>query len=235
MRHIVRTLGCIALVGSLWLPTASATSLLVSDADGTFLYGYGYSTWDEMTATLDNTFDTIDVVEDFTDLDQMLTYDRIWLDQRYQGATLQDVEVENIAAFVATGRRVVLMGERTGWDDWDNQILGIGGGTFSGEFYYGYTSSIATDPLTDGVSTVMLDMAGTAVGGIELFDENFATLWGPQDNMLTVLDVNVWDDNHLSYGDNAVFAQNVADWLVAPEPGSLSLLAAAALLVRWRR
>ncbi|MGD8453919.1 MAG: hypothetical protein PVJ57_19050 [Phycisphaerae bacterium] len=233
MKCNAKILGCL-LLASLWLPAASATSLLVSEAQGTFLYGYGSSTWDEMTATLDDVFDTVDVVPDFTNLEQMLSYDRIWLDQRYQGSTLQQVEVDNIAAFVATGRRVVLMGEREGWTDWNNQILGIGGGTFDYR-YYGYTSPILAHSITHSVSSVMLDMAGTAIGGTELFDVNFATLWCPQQNMLTVLDINVWDDNHWNTADDAQFAKNVADWLVAPEPGSLSLLAVAALLLRRRR
>jgi hypothetical protein len=178
-----------------------------------------------MTAALNAQFSTVTVVPNFQNLSQMLSYDRLWLDQRWTSGSLTSTEISNIAAFIATGRRVVMVGENDYWTSWDNQILSIVGGSFGGE-YTGSANTVLADPLTAGVSSVNLPTAGlVASGGTALFDHNWATLWGATGNTLTLLDVNVMSDTYWSSNNNGQFSENVAEWLAAtgsdgavPEP-----------------
>ena len=78
-----------------------------------------------MTTALNNACRNIATTPNFENLAQMLSYNAIWLDARsFGGSLLSANELSNIATFIATGRRVVLMGENTNWTTWDNQILG---------------------------------------------------------------------------------------------------------------
>jgi hypothetical protein len=66
-----------------------------------------------------------------------------------------------------------------------------------GEYDSGHPTSVLSHELTDGVDSVLVTVAGIAdEGGIALFDYNVVTLWG--ENALTVLDVNIFDDEYLS-------------------------------------
>ena len=233
------TSACIGTVLLVLIVTGPAMgeSLLVSDSGGSLGVGYGYYKWGNMTAALNAVFETVDVAPDFENLGQMLSYDRLWLDQRgtdESGASLSANEINNITAFVATGRRLVLLGENNLWTSWNNQILGIGGGTYWSH-YDGTATVIAAHDLTAGVSSVDLRFDGRANGGTALFDQNWATLWGGDENLLTLLSYNVMWDEDWGVLDNGQFALNVADWLVAPEPATLSLLVLGGLLVTRRR
>jgi len=70
---------------------------------------------------------------------------------------------------------------------------------------------IISNQLTSGVGGVYAPAHGVASGGEALFSENFATLWN--DNVLTVLDVDAFNDTYWNDQDNAAFAQNVAEWV----------------------
>ncbi len=224
-------------------PTNSqAQSLLVSEGVGDF--AYGDSEWTNMTAALDSAFGgsaNIDVVPNLEDLGLMLSYDALWLDRRWASGSLSSLEESNIAAFIGSGRRVVMIGENKVWATWNSQILGIVGGTYNDSWYTGTTSSILAHELTVGVSTIDLPMGGTASNGTPLFEENFATLWDGNDNdevltildmnfmsnmsdyynVLTILDVNLMGDGSWGSEDNGQFATNTANWLAAaPGPGS---------------
>ncbi|SEL93466.1 VPLPA-CTERM protein sorting domain-containing protein [Syntrophus gentianae] len=203
--------------------TSFAATVLLSDSGGALGYGYGYSSWTNMTNALDTaTGNQVTVVSNFSNLSQMMTYDALWLDQRWTSGSLAATEVSNIASFIATGRKVVMIGENSSWTSWNNQILGIVGGTFAGESS-ATAYPIVFNSLTNGISSIDLPTAGLANGGTALFDQNFATLWGS--NVLTLLDVNVLDN---SYG-NAQFETNVANWVadsgpVVPIPAAVWLL-----------
>jgi len=206
-----------------------ARSILVSDG---VLVGYGFDTWGSMSSELDKaTKGNIETTPDLEDLNQLLMYDALWVDQRWAGGSLTITEVENISAYIDTGRKVVLMGEHSGgWTDWNNQILGIVGGTEDGTFD-GVTSPIIINALTLGVNSINLPRGGTSVGGTALFDQGFATLWGG--NVLTILDVSVFSevDGRWYEADNARFGINVAEWaadsgpsIPIPEPTTMLLL-----------
>jgi hypothetical protein len=228
-KHCLTILLCFGLL-FLVLPAAQA-NLLVSNGSPFSQYGYGHSYWDNMTAALQSACPQIDTADNFENLTQMLSYDALWLDIRPYTSLLSANELDNIAAFIATGRRVVLMGENHFWADWDNQILSlvVGVGWYSSEFT-GIASPVISNALTSGVSFVDIYAGGKANGdGTALFNQNFATLWG--DNVLTVLDANVFDDSHWNNQNNGIFAQNVAAWIGTPVPlpGAVWLLGSGLL------
>ncbi|MDQ6612908.1 MAG: hypothetical protein M3Y64_10775, partial [Gemmatimonadota bacterium] len=78
--------------------------------------------------------------------------------------------------------------------------------------------------------------------GTALFDYNVATLWGPSQNVVTMLDANMLDDFYPTHGDGEVYRKNVVSWLgadvggalgapavVTPEPVTLALMIPALL------
>jgi hypothetical protein len=219
-------------------------SVLVSQAEIGF--GYGFPEWDNFSAALDAaTGNQVTVVPNFSNLAQMFQFDALLLDQRVINMTLGANEASNIAAFAATGRRVLMMGENDIWTVWDNQILAIVGSSFAGTAQ-GQATRLVVNPLTAGAPTLTLAIAGTAglsAGGTPLYAPNFATLWGPHQNVLTVLDVNVWQDDSWNINNGGVFGTNVANWLASaprvPEPCGFTLTvvgaAVGALRSRHRR
>ena len=148
--------------------------------------------------------------------------------------TLQPAGSANLTSFLATGGRVLLTGELNRGDaSWDNSILGFAsGGTASVGLNdgFGNTAPIVSNELTAGVGSVLLQGAGIAVGGSgqQLFDQNFATLWAP--NLLTVLDSQPFRNLASPGSGDAIFRENVADWLGAsqvapvPEPSTWAML-----------
>jgi len=56
-----------------------------------------------------------------------------------------------------------------------------------------------------------------------LFSRNVATLWGPSQSVLTLLSVNVIDDDYGASPSNQRFMNNMAQWLAVPEPSPFAL------------
>jgi len=230
---------CLALVtlGFVAVQSAFATNVLLSGSGGTLGYGYGYSGWTNFTSAINSsTGNGVTVVSNYNNLAQMLASDALFLDQRWTSGSLSATELSNLATFIATGKKVVLMGENSGWTSWDNQILGLVGGAYAGDGNGG-ANTIYSHALTSGVSSVNLPVSGlsTVTGGTALFDQNWATLWGTNQNVLTLLDINVMSNAFWNNADNAQFAQNVADWLgtpsaSVPEAGSTVALLGLALV-----
>lgn len=154
------------------------------------------------------------------------------------GASLSTDEIANLTGFLATGKRVILIGEGNFWDAWNDSILGFasGGTATHGTVVSGSTTPAVANDLTDGVTSLLMQAVGTAVGGggTALFGTNFATLWG--DNLLTVLDGQVFTQ----FGAPA-FRDNVSAWLdesaatSVPAPASLALLLAGIVGVGMAR
>ncbi len=195
-----------------------AGSLLVSQHSG-YYTGYGDPSWVTMSGLLDNaTGGNVTLLPDFMDNSQVQASDALWLDQRL-GGSLAPQEINNIQSFIATGKRVVLVGENSNWQAWDQQILGIVGGSYASDTGWVLANTVFSHPLTAGVSTVYLIAAGVAAPsavGTPLFDINTMTLWGPEMNVLSMLESNTVDDNYIGYNDNLTFARNLADWVAAP-------------------
>jgi len=206
--------------------TPSAPSLLVNtNPSGMWAYDgiyVGGAVWTGTTSLLQSTFGThLGSTSSLLDLPTMLQYDALWVDQRYQSAP-QAAELANLLTYAATGRRVVIVGENATWGPWNAAILGALGGSegplqsdYGVGCNYGPAYTVTHNALTAGVASVNMTCGGYAVGGTALFDYNVATLWGPKQNVLTLLDANVFDDRFISTG-GAQFRQNVVSWAAAP-------------------
>ncbi len=233
---------------------------VTSDSDPYQLLRFGGSLWQDITGGLRSAFQgSVTVVPTLSDLSQMLQYDGLWVDQRFN-AQAEAREIANLRAFIATGRPVVIIGENGTWGPWNAQILALLGGT-EGRFEgprepgcrYDGASTVLAHPITDGVAAINMGCAGYSIGGEPLFDYAVASLWGELRNVLTILDTNVLDDlfgadvppeNHGLPLDNQRFKRNVAAFAArdfeasaVPEPGTLALLGGglAAIGARVRR
>jgi len=191
--------------------------LVSQGVDPAFGYYYGGASWPGMTAALDAAAASVTVTPDLENLAYMLTFDSLWVDQRWDDGSLTANEMANIVDFIATGRPVVMIGENDNWIPWNDQILGVAGGSFAGETN-GILNTTTAHPLTAGVSQVEVVLAGTADSGLSLFDQNVMTIWSGagNDSVLTILDVNAASEAWGSV-DNTVFFTNVASWVACPE------------------
>jgi hypothetical protein len=237
-RRLAAFVAAVAVLAA-WSSSANAGSVLVRSPH--FLtYGYGDLSWQHFTSDLNvATGNRVATATDLSNLTQMLSYDALLLQPGNPGSTLTAAELSNLQAFIATNRRVLLMGENGSWYAWDVQVLGLVGGTYAGEADTS-ASAVRSNQLTAGAPTLSLPYCGLANGGKALYSQNVAALWGTNDNVLTVLDINVWDDEYRSAANNAQFGTNVANWLASPvpEPSTLALLGAGALGLAgwaWRR
>jgi len=218
---------------------ATAANLLVSQGVGMAQTGsdanfYGGSEWTHITADINAKFDSVTVVPNLNDLGQLMSHDRLWIDQRYVGGVLSATEISNIQQFIATGRRLVMMGENNAWTAWNKQILGLVGGAYSGQAGNDIVTALPTvPPLTSGVGPISFvqNSYGLASGGTALFSRNWATLWN--NHALTVLDVNIFHSG--GYPSHDQFSKNVVAWLAVPEPSGFVLCAVALSLLACRR
>ncbi|MBS0449107.1 MAG: PEP-CTERM sorting domain-containing protein [Proteobacteria bacterium] len=212
--------------------SAGATNLLVITGPGDLGYGYGYSNWTNFTSAINGAVagsggSVTTATSVGTDA---LGYDAVMLDQRWTGGTLSADEMTNLSSFIATGKKLFMVGENSAWTTWDTQILSLVGGTFTGEAS-GPAAALVANQITAGVPSINLNAAGTSIGGTPLYAPGFAALWTGGQSVLTVLDVNVFDQSN----GNLQFENNVASWLVSsvPEPGTYALLAAGLGVIAW--
>ncbi len=211
-----------------------AVTLLVNQTAPYGGYGYGLGWWNGMTADLNDAFGAGNVTVNASPLDNLsylMSFDRLWLTERMDdGSALSALEIANIEAFIATGRRVVLVGENTSWTNWDISILQTVGGTFSGtEVMDAVLTPAIAHPLTVGATDVVARADGLAVGGTPVFDQNIVTLWGDSQNVVTMLSANIIDDSYGAAPGNVQFKKNLAGWLAggaakAPDGASTVLL-----------
>lgn len=214
-RGFVLTMLLMTLVMSLG-SQAFAQRLLASEETHGFGFGYGDTRWDNFSAEIDRWFTEVDIVPQFNDLSLMLEYDALLVQLRTFTSTLSPTEVANLQAYIATGRKVMLIGENSTFATWSRSVLSVVGAPFVGEGGGIFNVANPHPILTDGVSTLdMPTYCGVTSGGYSLFDTNFATLWGDpnEENVLTVLDVNIMEDDRWTVRDAAKFAANMAEWL----------------------
>lgn len=214
------------VLGALIAPTAAAQNLLVSYSGGTGGKGYGFSNTDYFTAAVDGAFDSVTMTANLNDIAQLMSYDALLVDQRWRTGSLNATEMANLEAFISTGKKVVIFGEKvegTWWQTWNDQVMQIAGGHLDTASNQDIVNVVGADAiLTQGVDSVRTVGAATVKGGTAFFDRNFATLWSG--NVLTIMDTDVVDDRYWSYNDNAVFSGNVATWLAAPVPAPSSAM-----------
>lgn len=198
--------------------TASAQQrLLASEELHGFGFGYGDTRYDNFSAQIDLWFDSVDIAPNLEDLSQMLQYDAIMVQLRGFNATLTPTEKTNLAEFIATGRHVLMIGENPSlWFSWNQDLCTVAGGSSTNQESNGEYDVANTHPiLTNGVSRVHIPNGGIANGGTNIFTVNTATLWdgNGNQNVVTMLDVNVFEDDRWDTLDGAAFSSNVAEWL----------------------
>lgn len=213
---------------------AHAATLLVNQVTPHIgSYGYGLVHWDGMTDALNTAFGVGNITVSASPIGDISGYDRLWITARQSGDPgLSVAEQANVLAFIASGKRAVIIGENNAWTDWNNSFLTILGGSYSGVDTINETLTAAeVHPVTDGIPSIMVGDDGIATGGTSLFSTNVVTLWGAGSNVVTILSVGAIDDASAgSFANNHAFKTNVAEWLAAdlepvPEPSSYWLVA----------
>jgi hypothetical protein len=220
---------------------SEATTVLVSsphyylDGVGThdpvYVPGSDWELFSEVLYTAMGDKNNVFFANNFENLSQMMGYDTLLLQLRNQSDILSNQEISNVQSFIATGRRVLMVGENWNWRVWNQSILSVVGGTYSESSLTEYitVNSIFAHELTNNAGSFSLSFPGSATGGVALYNYNFATLWGSNQNVLTVLDGNVFEDYYwLTTGYGKEFPTNVAYWLAGsrpvPEPTTVLLL-----------
>jgi hypothetical protein len=213
---------------------AAAGSILTSQDGYAGSYYVGAGNWSAFTARLDAASGgNVSFTSNFENLSEMLGYDALLVSARDPAESLSAAERLAIEAFMSTGRRVLLFGENDNWNNWNQQIIEMAGGSYIAEPYDSYfaeSSSLLDNDITVGAGSILGFWVGVAEGGTQLYSgKNFVSLWGTSQNVLTILDENVVEDGYQSYYGDAQFTTNVANWLAGgassiPAPPTLGLL-----------
>lgn len=195
-------------------------------------WGYGKPYHSNFTSLANSVIgqNNISVASNFEDYNLMRQYDAIWVDIRDYSDTLSSLEFQNIQRFASTGKKVVLMGDGSGWGVWDTSLLSTVDSTLAG-FYYGATlTPIINNEITQGIDYMDVWSGAVAEGGTALFNANVVSLWGDESNVLTILDEGMFDNHGWSQGyNNPKFAENTLSWVKnssanpVPEPTTILL------------
>ncbi|MCC6907819.1 MAG: hypothetical protein IT430_07760 [Phycisphaerales bacterium] len=216
----IRSFAVVCAAAAMLIGSAGALAqqrLLCSQERHGFGFGYGDYRYDNFTVEIDRWFSAVDIAPNLEDYAQMLQYDAIMVQIREWNAVLTLTEKTNLTQYIATGRRVLMIGENPSlWYSWNNDLCTVAGGSSTNQESNGvYNVANQVPILTDGVTSIEIPNGGIASGGLNIFTTNTATLWSGNgtDNVLSMLDVNVFEDDRWNTLDGGVFAANVAQWL----------------------
>ena len=199
---------------------AVAAPLLVSPTPNDDGLGVGGYAWTTMTADLTAAAGGTPPTAADLSTAPLTAYDGLWVDVRNPDPdpgdsaddALSPAEASALSAYIATGRRVVLVGSNSAYSTWNNSILSLVGGTDGGGLAAGTYSAVAVVPLTAGVPGLYARAGDVAVGGTTLFSQRVATVWGPARNVLVLLNTIAIGDDDVGKSGNAAFANNLARW-----------------------
>jgi hypothetical protein len=191
---------------------------------------YGQALWTGTTAALNAAFGASNITVNANPLASadLANVDALLVGIRTYTATLSATEISALQAFIASGRRVVIIGENGGsFSTWDTSFLTVLGGSLGSDSSSSLVPAV-TNSLTAGVTGIDTGTGGVAVGGESLFNPNMITLWGANRNVLTILDGNALDDSTGAAAGNMQFKTNMANWLAAvpspPQPATVPAL-----------
>jgi len=215
MNKLISIIGLGALLTAL-AGSALAATILTQTPQGSYASNaLNGSEWTQMTGYL-TAQHTITSVADFSNLSELNGYDAVWVDQEL-GGVLSGAEISALTSYVSAGGKLVLVGENSSWDAWNASILSIVGGGFVSDCSYDVGVAISSHSLVTGVGSVQ-DVCGsllTSAGSPDLlFDNDFVGVYSVgAGEALVFLDSNWNADGYINDYDNAVFAQNIADWI----------------------
>ena len=222
-------------------PAVAGTLLIATstefDGGGGYAPGYGNASWQGFTQQLDAAAADANVVVettgDLSNAAQVAGAGAIWVDLRNNGTTgifqLSASEKANLSTFLASGRRVVFIGEASAYASWNRSFLGLVNADIAASTSLAATRSPAVShPLLSGVTAIAPNVGGVInLAGADtptaLFDPAVAALFGSQQNALAILDSDLFADGISgAAADNLQFRANTIGWIVAgavPSPG----------------
>lgn len=212
--------------------SAGAVSVLNQTPQGGYQTNVlGGSDWDNFTGSF-LAQHTLISAADFSDPAQLSLYDAVWVDQELDNL-LSAAETANLAGYIGSGHKVVLIGENSSWPNWNSSIMAVVGGGRVDLCSWDVGVPLVANSLTAGVNTVQ-NICGSQVtgegGAVSLFSNGMAAVYSiGAGEALVILDSNWNDDAYGTSEDNEAFAANVIRWLgeplqSVPEPGMLVLL-----------
>lgn len=235
MKHLA-TLAAAAVL-ALGSTGASAASVLAQTSQGGYTRNtLGGQDWDAFTGMFTASH-TLTRTADFSNLNLLQAHDAVWVDQEL-GNALDGAEIASLTSYISSGHKAVLIGENYAWNTWNDSLMGVAGGGYSGDCSWDFGTPIVSHMLTAGVGSaqnVCGSQIASSVGSPTiLFSNNMAALYKVgAGEALVILDSN-WNDDTYMTTDNRVFAQNVIDWLgvsPVPEPSTYALMLAGLVAV----
>lgn len=255
LTRVAGFIGFIILSGSVHV---HAALLVVEGPSGGGFGGYNDPSYTTYKNTLDAAFGgsgNVTVVADLSNAAQVNAATAIVVELRNGSDQLSATEAANLSGFIASGRRVFMLGENAGWQTWDESLLSVVGGAYVGQspslgplgegtnyhvplasFAHELTAGLVSE---NGAAEIFMFHGSIASGGVALFDyAPIAMLWGADLNVLTYFSNNEFFSSVLgSHPANLGFTQNTANWLAAsvPIPPAIVLLVPALVAVMSRR
>ncbi len=164
-----------------------------------------------ITVTTDSSLDAY-TTENITDFDAILVETGDFNDSGDDDA-LSVSDKAKLNAFIATGKRVFLVGDHNSWSTWNTSITSL---TAMDSATTVSSGDDSYDVLTTDASTITYAAAAAASGtnGTALFGNRISVIWGDSSNVLTVLDMNFNEDRKISNTDNSQYATNNCELVI---------------------